>query len=445
MNAALDADVVAAVRAAAIPLRGPDDPADVVLDLIGDARIVLLGESTHGTQAFYRARAGITQRLIAERGFAGVAIEGDWPDAYRVNRFVRGGADDADAAAALSGFRRFPAWMWRNTEVAGFVDWLRRFNATRPVADRAGFYGLDLYSLQGSMDAVQQYLQRVDPAAAARARERYACFDPHGHDPQRYGWMTGLGAAPSCEEAVVQMLVELRRHAAGTVVADPADAEAAFDATQNAQLVRNAEAYYRAMYLGDESAWNLRDWHMAEALDAVSQHLTRDGTPPRLVVWAHNSHLGDARATEMGQSHGELNLGQLLREAHGRDVVSIGFTTHHGHVTAAPDWDTPAERMCVRPALSGSHEALLHATGLDNFVLPLRDAAPAGLQWPRIERAIGVIYRPHTERQSHYLLAQLPAQFDAVIHFDETDALEPLDHGEVSVDDEVPEAWPSGL
>lgn len=450
MSAALDADVAAALRAAAVPLRGPDDPADAVLDLVGDARIVLLGDATHGTRDFHRARALITQRLIAERGFAAVAIDGDWPGAWRVNRHVRGQGDDASAGEALAGFRHFPGWLWRNTEVADFIDWLRRFNAAQAPTQRAGFYGLDLYSLQASMDAVQQYLQGHDPAAARRARERQACFDPHGHDPQCHGWLTGLGASAATEHAVVQLL--LARHRAvgrpvpADLVADLADAEASFDADRHAFAANGAESHHRAQVLGEVSPWSLRERHLADTLAAVMQHLAGTRAAPRVVVWAHNAHAGDARGTETGQAHGECSLGQRLRELHGPEVVSIGFTTYQGHVTAAADWDAPARRVRLRPALAGSHEALLHATGLPHFLLPLRGVPPSGLQWPRIERAVGAVYRPHTERQSHYLLAQLPAQFDAVIHFDDTEAVDPLDAEPADAPEKAPAAaTPSAL
>jgi erythromycin esterase-like protein len=298
------------------------------------------------------------------------------------------------------------------------------------------------------MEAVLRYLEKTDPPAAQRARERYACFDQFGEDSQVYGLMLGLGAAESCEWDVIAMLVELRRHAAAAMRSgDRADEEEAFSAEQNARLVKNAEAYYRSMYLSDVSSWNLRDRHMAETLGALERHLGRHGVRPRIIVWAHNSHLGDARATEMGQRRGELNVGQLVREQHGADAVLVGFTTHSGSVTAASDWGGPAERKRIVASLPGSYEALMHATGLDRFMLSLRDTGrhTQALLEPRLERAIGVIYRRDTERQSHYFYAQLPAQFDALLHFDETRAVEPLERNAEWSGAEAPETFPSGM
>ena len=445
MTSTFDMRAVDAVRFAAVPL-SEDGAHDELLGLIGDARFVLIGEASHGTHEFYRERARITRRLLADRGFDAVAIEGDWPDAYRVNRFVRGLGDDAFATDALAGFGRFPTWMWRNTDVVDFIDWLRAFNDSRPSAARAGFYGLDLYSMHASMDAVLGYLRKADPEAARRASERYACFDQFGDDSQVYGLMAGLGSVEGCEEQAIAMLVDLRRRASSAVHEGHGDD--AFDAEQNARLVKNAEAYYRSMYLSEVSSWNLRDRHMVETLHALERHLGRSGKRPKIVVWAHNSHLGDARATEMGRRRGELNVGQLVREEHGRDAVLIGFTTHKGSVTAASEWDGPAERKQVVPSRIDSCERVMHAAGFERFMLPLRNAdrdEHAALHEPRLERAIGVIYRPETERQSHYFFVQLPEQFDALIHIDETRAVEPLERSAKWRDAEAPETYPAGL
>lgn len=397
------------VRAAAWPLTGAATEYDPLLELIGDARFVLLGEASHGTHEFYRERAAITRRLIAERGFTAVAVEADWPDAYRVNRWVRGGGDDADADAALGGFWRFPTWMWRNTVVRDFVAWLRDYNAALPTAEaRTGFYGLDLYSLYGSIAAILDYLDRVDPAAATRARARYGCFEHYRQDTGTYGYATSVGAAEPCEDEVVSQLLDLQGRAADLAARDGRVAEDEyFSAEQNARLVRNAEHYYRAMFRGRHSSWNLRDTHMAETLDALVAHLERDGAPAKVVVWAHNSHLGDARATELGEG-GELNLGQLVREHRGREAILIGFTGYGGTVTAADDWDTPARVKRVRPGLPGSYEALFHAAGMPRFLLPLGEGTKT-LAGPLLERAIGVIYRPETERASHYFRAPAAA------------------------------------
>jgi len=434
-----------AIRHAAHPLVGAASDYDPLLGRMGDARFALLGEASHGTHEFYHDRALITQRLITEKGFTAVAVEADWPDAYRVNRFVRGLSDDEFAIDALADFRRFPNWMWRNTDVADFIEWLRAHNDSLPAgAKKVGFYGLDLYSLHASMSAVLKYLEKVDPGAAQVARRRYACFDHFGDDAQTYGFLAGTGVTESCEKEVVEQLVELRRRATDYARRDGQIAEdELFFAEQNARLVVNAENYYRSMYLGDVSTWNLRDRHMAETLDALLAHLERSGGRAKVAVWAHNSHLGDARATQMGQ-RGELSIGQLVREKHGDDSWLIGFTTHHGTVTAASGWDGPAERKRVRPALAGSYEALFGRTGIERFQLALNDGRPAaeGLQAPRLERAIGVIYRPDTERMSHYFYAKLPAQFDAVIHFNETRAVEPFERTAEWEAGEVPETYP---
>jgi erythromycin esterase-like protein len=436
--------LVDTLRAAVRPLAGDEHDYDALLSLIGDARFVLIGEASHGTHEFYAERAAITKRLIAEKGFTAVAVEADWPDAYRVNRYVRGMPQDADADAALSGFTRFPTWMWRNTVVRDFVDWLRAHNARLSGgAARTGFYGLDLYSLYASIEAVVGYLDKVDPAAAARARYRYGCLEHFGEDSQQYGYAASFDLSASCEKEVIEQLVELQRRADRYAHLDGRVAEDEyFYAEQNARLAKNAEEYYRTMFHGRVSSWNLRDRHMVETLDALVPHLDRHGGRTKVVVWAHNSHLGDARATQMGDA-GEWNVGQLVRERHATETVLVGLTTDHGTVTAASDWDGPAERKRVRPGLPGSVEALFHETGIPRFFLPLQGGEGATiLQERRIERAIGVIYRPETERLSHYFDARLPAQFDAVLHFDETRALEPLEPTEGWQSGEAPETYP---
>jgi erythromycin esterase-like protein len=405
------------------------------------ARFVLLGEATHGSHELYRERARITQRLIAEQGFNGLVIEGDWPDAERANRWAQGRAGDGSAEEALRGFRRFPTWMWRNTVVVELLSWLREHNATSRRAP-AVFHGMDLYSLHASMDAVVRYLDHQDAEAAARARARYACFEMPGRPDgggETYGRATRFGNMDPCEEEAVQQLVELQRRAAGARDPD------LFSAEQNARLARNAEVYYRAMFGSRISTWNVRDRHMHETVEAIADWLLRRDGYARIVVWAHNSHLGDARATDMGDE-GELNVGQLLRERHGRQAVLVGFTTFEGTVTAADDWGEPPERMSVRPALLGSVEELFHDVALPRFFLPLRSAGEAlgALREPMLERAIGVVYRPRTERQSHYFQARLAAQFDAVVHVDRTRAVEALEGVEVWTA-EPPETFPSAL
>lgn len=438
-SAGRDASLVHQLR----PHLQPLDNHDALLGFIGDARLALIGEASHGTHEFYAERAALTRRLIVEKGFTAVAVEADWPDALRVDRYVRGLGDDPDADAALSGFKRFPTWMWRNTVVRDFVEWLRGYNTGLPRSHQAGFYGIDLYSLFSSIQAVLAYLDNTDPDAARRARARYACFDHAAEDSQAYGYAASFGLKPSCEDEVIQQLREMNIAARSAI---GPEGDEAFYARQNARLVRNAEEYYRTMFQGRVSSWNLRDSHMVETLQALDRHLAAYATPPRIAVWAHNSHLGDASATEMGD-RGEWNVGQLVRDRWGQAAVSIGLSTHHGSVTAASDWDKPAQRKRVRPGLHGSFEELFHHAGPDRFWLALR--GNPGLQdllkARRLQRAIGVIYRPETERLSHYFEACLPQQFDALIHIDETRALEPLDPEPGWTLGEAPETYPSGL
>ena len=427
-------------------------PAEALEEIIADARVVLIGESSHGTAEFYRARAEITKWLIEEKGFCAVAAEADWPDAYRVNRYVRGLGHDTSPEEALRGFERFPAWMWRNTVVRDFVDWLHAHNSRLRGQDRrqTGFYGLDLYSLHRSMREVIDYLDTMDPVAAARARQRYACFDhTSADDGQAYGYAAAFGAGLSCEREAIEQLVELQRNAVEYARRDGLLAEdELFYAQQNAQTVRNAEGYYRAMFGARVTSWNLRDRHMAQTLDTLLAHLDRhpDGQPARIVVWAHNSHVGDARATEVG-ADGQLTLGQLAREQHGSAVRLIGFTTYTGTVTAASRWGGIAERKVVRPALNGSVEELFHEVERSEFLISpmLSRAAAEPLDVVRLGRAIGVIYLPDTERQSHYYHVRPGEQFDALIHLDRTTALEPLEAGSVWIAGETPETYPSGL
>jgi erythromycin esterase-like protein len=416
---------------------------DPLLEMAGTAECVLIGEASHGTHEFYATRAHLTRRLIAERGFRAVALEADWPDTFRVHRFVTGREQSPTAEEALRDFRRFPAWMWRNTVVAEFVTWLRQWNARNN--NSAGLYGMDLYSMHRSIESVLEYLGKNDPAAARRARDRYACFEHFSVEPQLYGHATVLRGKEPCEDEVIEQLVEMRRKYREFIARDGHVAEEEFfSAEQNARLVMNAERYYRAMFHGRDESWNLRDTHMFETLTELLAHL--DSGSAKIVVWAHNSHLGDARATEMREC-GELNLGQLVRERFGGRACAVGFSTYTGTVTAASDWGGPAERKRVRPALAGSYEELFHATGIPAFWLDLREKSEttALLRNERIQRAIGVIYRPETERFSHYFAARLPEQFDAIIHFDETRALEPIERTSEWERGELPETYPSGV
>jgi erythromycin esterase-like protein/predicted phosphoribosyltransferase len=433
------------LRKRIVRLSGGARDYDRLLEAIGEARFVLLGEASHGTHEFYEERARITRRLIEEKGFTAVAIEADWPDTYRINRYVQGASGDLDAEEALSDFRRFPTWMWRNRVVLDFIEWLRRHNeAVDGSGPKVGFYGLDLYALHGAMKAVLRYLEKVDPAAAEAARRRYSCFDHFGPDPQAYGFIAGNEVEKSCQDAVVaQLVVLLKRRAGAARPREDAVEDELFDAQQNARLVRNAEAYYRAMFLAPESTWNLRDRHMAETFEALAAHLGQRLRFPKIVIWAHNSHLGDARATDRSR-FGEVNLGQLIRQAHKREAFLVGLTTYHGTVTAASSWGGPAERKAVRPALARSYEALLHAVSADRFQLDLRGNGE-GLPQRLLERAIGVIYRPETERASHYFHADLAAQFDVLLHFDETRAVEPLELSSEWDAGELAETYPFGV
>jgi erythromycin esterase-like protein len=408
--------------------------------LAGNARIVLIGEASHGTHEFYEFRAQVTRRLIEEYGFRILALEADWPDMLRVHRYVSGQSGDDHALVALGDFRRFPVWMWRNAVMVGFIEWLKTWNETHRAP--VGMFGMDLYSLHASIDEVLRYLDRTDPAAARRARDRYNCFEMFGNDPQNYGLATTRGGAESCEGEVTAQLAEMQLHYGRFSRRDgKLEKDELFYAEQNARLVANAESYYRAMFRGRDTSWNIRDEHMTETIAELAGHF--DG---KIVVWAHNSHLGDARATEMSE-RGEWNIGQLVRQHHADEVFSIGFSTYSGTVTAARDWSAPAERRRVRPALPGSYEELFHTTGIPAFWLDLRrrDEACALLRERRLQRAIGVIYRPETERWSHYFETCLPGEFDVIVHIDETHALEPVERNSEWIRTELPETYPEGL
>jgi erythromycin esterase-like protein len=444
-----DDALVRALRATAHTLSGSPRDLDPLLELTRDAHCVLIGEASHGTHEFYRLRAELTQRLIEEQGFVAVAAEADWPDAYRVNRYVRAMGFDTDAEEALGDFRRFPAWMWRNADVLDFVGWLREYNDARDPRHKVGFYGLDLYSLHASISAVLAYLDRNDRAAATRARERYGCFEHFGDDVERYGYVAGLGLSQDCERQVLEQLIELQKQRDVLLRRDGVAAEDDyFQAEQNARVVKNAEQYYRSMFGGRTSTWNLRDTHMADTLDALSTHLAGRFDRPKVVVWAHNSHVGDARATEVG-SEGEINIGQLARTRHPDDTVLIGFSTYTGTVTAASSWGGPAERKRVQTGLPGSFEELFHRVGLPCFLLRPRDiedlSALASFHEPRLQRAIGVVYKPETERLSHYYHVTLPRQFDAIIHLDHTRSTEPLERTTPGKSEDAPETYPSGM
>jgi protein-L-isoaspartate(D-aspartate) O-methyltransferase len=424
---------------AAEPLLGFEEPDFAEpFDRFTDAKIAALGEATHGTSEFYRARAAITRRLIERHGFTIVAVEADWPDAAAIDRYVR---HRPPLERRESAFTRFPRWMWRNQEVHDFIEWMRGHNASiRDPVRQAGFFGLDLYNLNASIRAVLDYLDSVDPQAARIARERYGCLTPWQHEPATYGRAALSAGYAMCEEPVVSTLRELLDK---ELDYSRQDGEAYLDAMQNARLVASAEQYYRAMYYGSAESWNLRDRHMFGTL----QHLLASrGEGAKAVIWAHNSHIGDASATDMGVVRGELNLGQLCRENFGDGAALIGFGTDHGTVAAASDWDGPMEIKTVRPAHRDSYEHLWHESGSARSLCDLREGHNQDLRWellqPRLERAIGVIYLPETELLSHYFDASLPQQFDAYVWFDRTEAVKPLPGRR---QEGVPETYPFGL
>jgi erythromycin esterase-like protein len=404
-------------------------------DRFGDAKVVLLGEATHGTSEFYRARAAITRRLIERHGFAIVAVEADWPDAARIDAYVR---HHARMPSKQQAFARFPTWMWRNAEVRDFMHWLRHHNEGLSPERRTEFRGLDVYSLNSSIEAVLRYLDETDPDAAREARGRYGCLSPWQSDPAQYGRAVLAGRKKPCDEALLAQLQDLLAHR--LEYAGGSD-EAFFDAVQNARIARAAEHYYRIMYEGSTASWNLRDRHMFDTLQSL---LERRGAGAKAVVWAHNSHIGNAAATAMGWQ-GEFNIGELCRTAYRDDAVLIGFGTDRGTVAAASDWDEPMEVKKVRPSREDSHERVFLETAIPCSLTDWR----AGkrelrelLSEPRLERAIGVVYRPETERYSHYFEAVLAEQFDAFVWFEETRAVTPLAAGHAAG---VPETYPFGL
>ncbi|MBZ9907331.1 protein-L-isoaspartate(D-aspartate) O-methyltransferase [Mesorhizobium sp. BR115XR7A] len=413
-----------------------DDPAfGAMFDRFGSRRVVLLGEASHGTSEFYRARAAVTRRLLQRHGFTIVAVEADWPDAAQINRYVRGGERRSDAQPL---FQRFPTWMWRNAEVSEFVGWLHKYNRDVPGhARKAGFYGLDLYNMSGSIATVLAYLDKVDPEAAAVARERYGCLMPWQNEPSTYGRAALRPGYRTCEEAVVRQCMDLFER---SMMEGDGDL---LDAKQSARLVASAERYYRVMYYGGAETWNLRDRHMFETLD---QLLEAHGPESKAVVWAHNSHIGDARHTDMGTVRDELNIGQLCRERFGAQAALIGFGTDTGTVACASDWDREMEVKDVNPSLPGSFERLCHESGKLSFLLDFERHGQLGadLAAPRPERYIGVIYRPETERLSHYMDSSVSRQFDAFVWFDRTSAVTPLSKPTDSIG-KVPDTFPFGI
>jgi len=426
------------VRALERPLADSDD-LDPLLERIGEAQYVLLGEASHGTSEVYTWRSRISQRLIREKGFSFIAVEGDWPDCYRVNQYVKGLPDSGSSAReVLHAFDRWPTWMWANEEIVELAEWLRDTNDALPEDRKVGFYGLDVYSLWSSMREVIRYLARTDPEAVRAAWQAFRCFEPYGEDVQQYAWATRL-VPTSCEDEVVALLVELQRRAPRRRAVDP---EARFNAEQNALVARNAERYYRTLVRGGSASWNIRDHHMMETLERLMEH---HGPGAKAIVWEHNTHVGDARATDMART-GMVNVGQLARERKHRDgVVLVGFGTHRGSVIAGREWDAPMERMHVPPAREGSWEDILHQAGARDQLLMLADGdSPASFLEPRGHRAIGVVYDPAYEAFGNYVPTVLSRRYDAFLFVDQTEALHPL-HVQAREDHEVPETYPAGV
>lgn len=438
--------LVAAVEGAAQPFEESMDSFDPIIKACANKEIVMIGAATHGTKEFYRLRADLTRRIIEEHHFDTLAVEADWPDAYTVNRYVLDQSDDINANEALGDFERFPVWLWRNREVERFVEWLKAYNIERSVP--VCFYGLDLYSMNTSIHSIISYLNGMDPLAARRARQRYACLDHFMDRPQAYAYATEFGLIESCEKHIVSQLEELRRKAwAYMRDNDPAVEDDYFSAVQNAQVVQNAEQYYRSLFRGRPDSWNVRERHMFTTLENLTRHREkRLGRKPRIIIWAHNSHVGNAAAGEM-KKRGEFSLGQLARMTYDTRSLLIGFSTCRGKLVAASEWDTEAEIKKVAEPLHGSYEEIFHHVDHKQFFLDLRQesAAIELLKESRLQRAIGVIYKPQSERYSHYIYTSLPEQFDFMIHIDQTTAVQPLEtvmrvhHGEMD------ETFPTGI
>ena len=443
-----DAQIINLLKNYAIPLIGKNNNYDSLLEHIGDAQCVLLGEATHGTDEFYAMRAQITLELITKKGFNAVCLEADWPDAYRINQYIKGKKTDKDSMQALDNFKRFPQWMWRNTQMIEFVSKLHNHNTRLSQNKKVGIFGLDLYSLYSSIDEVLKYLDATDPAAAQRARKRYECLALYRHNAQEYGYATTFDIAASCQQKVVEQLMDLRASALELMRHGAHEAfDEYFYAEQNAYIVTSAEKYYRSLFFeAPNSSWNIRDTHMMETAQALLSYLKRTVEKPKIVIWAHNSHIGNAAATQMGWQ-GEINIGQLMKEKYGKHAKLVGFTTYSGTVSAASNWDGHVERKTIRPALPNSYEDLLHSLNIPQLMLLIgRDKElDQALAQERLERAIGVIYRPETERLSHYFGTQLSNQFDAIIHCDQTTALEPLEKNPAWIAGEFPETYPTGL
>lgn len=433
------------LKSALIPLKqGPESDFSALLDAIGEASIVFMGEATHGTHEFYKARAELSKQLIKQKGFTSIAVEADWANAYEINKYIKK-YKDVNAVQALERFKNFPLWMWQNTAVLELITWLYNFNAKRSLESKIGFYGLDLYSLYESAHDVIEYLDTIDKTQADIARERYACFDRFGHDVQKYGYFVTHNLSIGCQNEVREQIQDLVARKVAYLKKDGFVAhEEFFCAEQNALLVQDAELYYRLVFSNSYTdSWNFRDRHMMRTLVALHEFEKKLKKKSKVIVWAHNSHIGDARFTSFAQES-QLNLGQLARDHFGNNAFLIGFTTDHGTVSAASSWGGITERKNVRPALPGSYEHLFHTLDAGDFLLLLKGQNKRILE-PMLERAIGVIYAPATERMSHYFDADMQQQFDAIIHFDKTCAVEPLKKTSAWDAGELPETYPTGI
>jgi erythromycin esterase len=404
------------VQQFAHPLNTSED-LNPLIERIGDAHFVLLGEASHGTSEYYQWRARLSSRLIAEKGFKFVAVEGDWPDCYRVNRYIKGYSDAGkDAREVLHAFNRWPTWMWANWEIVAFAEWMCKFNENK--SNKVGFYGLDVYSLWESMESILQYLEKKDPEAVKTALQAYRCFEPYAEDPQSYAWSTRM-VPENCEAEVINLLLEMQERASRY----DGDPEASFNAEQNALVIKNAEHYYRTMVRTNSGSWNVRDLHMMETLDRL---IDFHGPNTKAIVWAHNTHIGDARYTDMAGA-GMLNIGQLAREQRRKEgVVLVGFGSHHGSVIAGKEWGAPMEKMKVPEGRAGSWEDVLHQSGIDQLLIFEQGKLSDDFQRSRGHRAIGVVYEPQYESYGNYVPTVLPKRYDAFLYFDETEALHPL-------------------
>ncbi|MDD2675737.1 MAG: erythromycin esterase family protein [Flavobacterium sp.] len=430
--------IISLLKRTSLPLENPTD-LDPLMNYIGDAKYVLLGEASHGTHEYYTWRAKISQRLIQEKGFCFIAVEGDWPDCYRLNRFAKGYLDSGkDILNVLTEFKRWPTWMWANWEIAAFIDWLKIYNESFPVDERIGFYGLDVYSFKESMNSIIQYLEKNDPKALAITKTAMKCFEPYGKDEGQSYARASSFIPELCEKEIIHMLTEILRN----VPNYNHDLENVLSIEQNAFVTRNAEKYYRAMIRRGSTSWNIRDQHMVSTIDRLMKFHGKDA---KIIIWEHNTHIGDARATEM-ISEGMVNVGQLLREQYATDdVVAVGFGSYKGSVIAGREWGDSMRKIKVPEAVDGSWEHAFHlaSKGQNRLLLMNKVKDEKCLSSLIGHRAIGVVYNPEHERFGNYVPTILPKRYDAFIFIDETNALHPIN---IEVNgNQIPETYPFGM